>query len=111
MLALVASQGRGRRWWPAMITLVWVVIVGPPPLPDTIDLIVSGVSQAAMVGVCIWAVLHATADLKARPTNDSAPTNERITSVNRELPALASSTSTTHSRRHSGVEDRADARA
>jgi hypothetical protein len=54
MLALLASESRGRRWWPFVIASAWVVIVGPPPLPDRIDLIASGIGQAAMVGTCLW---------------------------------------------------------
>jgi len=81
MLALLASQGRGRRWWPALIAVAWVVIVGPPPLPDRIDLVVSGVSQAMTVAVCVWAVLRASADLKVRPTNETVATNDGLTAA------------------------------
>jgi len=52
MLALLAAEARGRKWWPLGIGLAWIVVVGPPPLPDRIDLIASGIGQAAMVAIC-----------------------------------------------------------
>jgi hypothetical protein len=57
MLALLATDASGRTWWPLGIAAAWLVIVGPPPLPARIDLIVSGVGQAAMVAVCCWALV------------------------------------------------------
>jgi hypothetical protein len=58
MLALVAGDLRGRRWWAIAIALAWIVVQGPPPLPDRIDLVASGIGQAVLVAVCTWAILR-----------------------------------------------------
>jgi len=57
VLALLATQVRGR--WPLVGALVagWVVVVGPPPLPDRTDLIVNLACQAAVIALCAWGAL------------------------------------------------------
>jgi hypothetical protein len=61
MLALLASDGRGRTWWPWVIALLWLIIAGAPPLPNTIDLVVAGFGQATMVAACIWGIVRRSA--------------------------------------------------
>jgi hypothetical protein len=50
VLALLATQVRGRRLLVAALVLAWIVVVGPPPLPDRADLIVNLVCQAVAIG-------------------------------------------------------------
>jgi Glycosyltransferase family 87 len=82
MLALLASDGRGRRWWPWGIAVAWVIIVGPPPLPDRIDLIVSGIGQVAMVMICVWALVRRSpaSFVHAEPTAALSPQWQRTVS-------------------------------
>jgi hypothetical protein len=57
MLALLAGDARGR-WWTLGVALAWLMVQGPPPLPNRIDLVVSGIGQAVLVAVCGWAILR-----------------------------------------------------
>jgi hypothetical protein len=68
VLALMATQVRGRGRWAAAIVLGWIVVVGPPPLPDRVDLVVGLVSQALVVALCVAAMIVAT-----RGTTRGAP--------------------------------------
>jgi hypothetical protein len=74
MLALLASEGDGRRWWSAGIALAWIVVVGPPPLPNRIDLILSGIGQAAMIAICVWVLLRSPVTAATIIHSCSAPT-------------------------------------
>jgi hypothetical protein len=39
------------------IVIAWVLIVGPPPLPDKIDLLVGLIGQGLAVGLGVWLLL------------------------------------------------------
>ena len=56
VLALLATQVNGRRWLVFALVMAWVVVVGPPPLPDRTDLLVGLVCQAMVVGLCVVVV-------------------------------------------------------
>jgi hypothetical protein len=56
LLVLLATRVRGRRGLVAALALTWMVIVGPPPLPDRVDLVVGIFCQAFTVALCGVAV-------------------------------------------------------
>jgi hypothetical protein len=72
MLALVASDASGRWWWALGVALAWVVVQGPPPLPNRIDLVVSGIGQAVLVAICAWGILR-RAPMPRSATEMNAP--------------------------------------
>ena len=45
-LVALLSGRRDPRWWPAAMVAGWMLIVGTPPLPDRLDLIIAGLGQA-----------------------------------------------------------------
>ncbi|HKA24648.1 MAG TPA: glycosyltransferase 87 family protein [Candidatus Eisenbacteria bacterium] len=58
LLVLLATKARGRRTAIAALATAWVIVVGPPPLPDRVDLLVSIASQTFVVALCfvtVWA--------------------------------------------------------
>jgi hypothetical protein len=57
MLALLAGEVRGRYSVGGAIVIAWVLIVGPPPLPDKIDLLVGLIGQGLAVGFGVWLLL------------------------------------------------------
>jgi hypothetical protein len=56
LLVLLATRVHGRRGLVAGLVLAWMVIVGPPPLPDRADLMVGIFGQAFTVALCGAAV-------------------------------------------------------
>jgi len=59
LLALLATRLRGRRPAIAALAVSWVLVVGPPPLPDRVDLIVNLACQAFVFVLCavvVWRV-------------------------------------------------------
>jgi hypothetical protein len=59
LLALLAAEIR-RQTLPALgLGIVWVVVMGPPPLPDMVDLAVSLGAQALLVTINVWALVRA----------------------------------------------------
>jgi len=47
----------GRRWLAAGVVLAWIVIVGAPPLPDRVDLIVGLACQAFAIALNLAVLL------------------------------------------------------
>jgi hypothetical protein len=56
VLALLATEIRGRRALVAALAAGWIVVVGPPPLPDRADLIVGLACQAVVIALSVGAV-------------------------------------------------------
>lgn len=56
-LALLAADVRGRYWMAIALVIAWMVIMGPPPLPDKVDLVVAMLGEALTVGMSVWALL------------------------------------------------------
>jgi len=61
MLALLAGEVRGRYSVGGAIVIAWVLIMGPPPLPDKIDLLVGLIGQGLAVGLGVWLLLRSAA--------------------------------------------------
>jgi hypothetical protein len=57
LLVLLAATVRGR-WRVAGLALAWVLVVGPPPLPDRADLLVNLVLQGFAIALCTIVVLR-----------------------------------------------------
>jgi len=57
LVALLSGAETRPRWWPAAMVAGWMLIVGTPPLPDRLDLIIAGLGQASMIGLCVWTML------------------------------------------------------
>src|SRR5207247_1845157 len=58
MLALLAGEVRGRYSSGAAIVIAWALIMGPPPLPDRIDLLAGLLGQGLAVALGVWVVLR-----------------------------------------------------
>ena len=57
LLALLATRVT-TRWQAAALAIAWVLVVGPPPLPDRVDLLVGILCQALVMALCfgtVWA--------------------------------------------------------
>jgi hypothetical protein len=58
LLVLLATTLHGRRGSVAGLALAWVLVVGPPPLPDRADLVVNLFLQGFAIALCAIAVLR-----------------------------------------------------
>jgi alpha-1,2-mannosyltransferase len=56
VLALLATQVNGRKWLVAALVPAWVVVVGTPPLPDRVDLIVGLVCQGFAIALLVTVI-------------------------------------------------------
>ena len=67
LLALLAAEVRHRYSMAIALGVMWVLIVGPPPLPDRIDLVLVLLGQgvALALGICVL--------MRARPTTSEVP--------------------------------------
>lgn len=54
LLALLAGDVRGRYTRAIALAMVWLVIMGPPPLPDRADLMVGLFGQALALALGVW---------------------------------------------------------
>jgi hypothetical protein len=54
LLALLAAEVRGRYSIVIALGVAWFVIMGPPPLPDTIDVVVNLLCQGLVFAAGIW---------------------------------------------------------
>jgi len=61
MLVLLAGEVRGRYSVGGAIVIAWVLIAGPPPLPDRIDLLVALLGQMLAVALGVWLLLRSPA--------------------------------------------------
>ena len=57
-----------------MVALVvgWIVVVGPPPLPDRVDLLVGLFCQGAVFTLCIGVLIATALSRRVRQTQASA---------------------------------------
>jgi hypothetical protein len=58
LIALLAGDVRGRLTRASALGLTWLVVMGAPPLPDTLDLVFGIVSQALAIAVNGWVLLR-----------------------------------------------------
>jgi hypothetical protein len=56
LLALLAGDVRGRYTRAIALAMVWLVIMGPPPLPGRADLMVGLFGQALALALGVWVV-------------------------------------------------------
>jgi hypothetical protein len=83
ILALLATQVRGRAAFAAALAVAWVLIVGPPPLPDRIDLMIGLACQGLAIGLLLVVLLRSS------PFHTRSLIPEKRTS---SLPPLTSAT-------------------
>jgi hypothetical protein len=67
-LALLAAEVRGRYSIAIALGAAWVVIMGPPPLPQTLDLVFGLIGQGLALALGIWVLM------RFRPTTSELPT-------------------------------------
>ena len=72
-LALLAADVRGRYGMAIALAVVWMLIMGPPPLPDRVDLVVAMLGQALTVAINVWALLHFGPRTSENPTKAMMP--------------------------------------
>jgi hypothetical protein len=58
VLALLACGVRGRYGFGVGLAALWLVIMGPPPLPDRIDLLAGLLAQALAVALGVWVLVY-----------------------------------------------------
>jgi len=58
LLALLAGEVRGRTLPALGLGAAWLVVMGPPPLPDSVDLAIGLIAQVFIVAVNVWALLR-----------------------------------------------------
>ena len=66
LLALLAAEVRHRYSMAVTLGVMWVVIMGPPPLPDRIDLVLVLLGQAVALALGIWMLMRSPATIGAR---------------------------------------------
>jgi hypothetical protein len=65
VLVLLATRVHGRPWPAAALVATWVLVVGPPPLPNSIEPALGIAFQLFAVAVCGFAVAAAFAESRA----------------------------------------------
>jgi Glycosyltransferase family 87 len=68
LLALLAGEVRHRYTMAIAIGAAWVVIMGPPPLPDRLDLVLVLLGQGVALALGIWVLM------RSLPTTSELPT-------------------------------------
>jgi Glycosyltransferase family 87 len=58
LVAVLSASRVTSTWWTFSMVAAWVLIVGPPPLPDRLDLVVAGMGQVSMIAVCAWPLMR-----------------------------------------------------
>ena len=58
LLCLVAPEIRGRWKYAVLITVFWLVIMGGPPLPDNVEIVLDLIGQTAATSVSLWTLLR-----------------------------------------------------
>lgn len=66
LLALLAPEVKSRYSRGIALAAVWLLIMGPPPLPDRVDLLVGLVGQALALALGVWVLVrrHETSPVK-----------------------------------------------
>jgi len=67
LLVLLATKVRGGVGAITALALSWVIVMGPPPLPDRADLLVGVACQTFVLALCFGAVWAARRDLLSSP--------------------------------------------
>jgi alpha-1,2-mannosyltransferase len=68
VLALLAAEVRHRYTMAIAIGAAWVVIMGPPPLPDKIDLVSGLLGQGVALALGIWMLMRSPTTMSELPT-------------------------------------------
>jgi hypothetical protein len=68
LLALLAAEVRYRYWIAITLGVVWVVIMGPPPLPGRIDVRVALLGHGLALALGIWVLMRSRAATSEKPT-------------------------------------------
>jgi hypothetical protein len=61
LLTLLAGEVKGRKALAAAFVVAWLLIMGPPPLPDRWDLYIGLAGQGLLVAVSLFVLLRGTA--------------------------------------------------
>jgi hypothetical protein len=67
-LALLAPEVRGRYSVAIALGAAWVVIMGPPPLPEKLDLVFGLLGQGLALALGIWVLMRSRAMTSELPT-------------------------------------------
>jgi len=73
LLALLAAEVRSRYWMAMALGVAWTLIMGPPPLPDKVDLVVTMLGQVLVVATSVWALLHFPTRTSEKSTRATVP--------------------------------------
>jgi len=75
LLALLAAEVRHRYSMAIALGVMWVVIMGPPPLPDRIDLVLVLLCQGVALALGIWMLMRSPTTMPELP---SVPVENRL---------------------------------
>jgi alpha-1,2-mannosyltransferase len=75
LLALLAAEVRHRYSMAIALGVMWVVIMGPPPLPDRIDLVLVLLCQGVALALGIWMLMRSPTTMPELP---SVPVKNRL---------------------------------
>jgi hypothetical protein len=64
---LLAAEVRGRYSIGIALGLGWILIMGPPPLPDRVDVVVGLLGQGAALGLGSWVLLRSQPTTLEKP--------------------------------------------
>jgi alpha-1,2-mannosyltransferase len=67
-LALLAAEVRGRYSVAIALGAAWVVIMGPPPLPEKLDLVFGLLGQGVALALGIWMLMRSSTTMSELPT-------------------------------------------
>ena len=68
LLALLAAEVRHRYSMAIALVAAWAVIMGPPPLPDKIDLVLVLLGQGFALALGIWILMRSPTTMLELPT-------------------------------------------
>ena len=58
LLPLAAAEISGRYALGIALAVARALIMGPPPLPDALDLVIGLISQGVVLALCLWLLLR-----------------------------------------------------
>ncbi|HTO09541.1 MAG TPA: glycosyltransferase family 87 protein [Myxococcota bacterium] len=61
LLCLLAAEVRGRPWAAVGLAALWLGVMGPPPLPGTLEFVAGLASQGVVVALNLWVLLRVPA--------------------------------------------------
>jgi hypothetical protein len=68
LLALLAAEVRHRYTMAIALGVAWVVIMGPPPLPDRMDLVLGLLGQGVALALGLWVLMRSQTTTTELPT-------------------------------------------